>query len=172
MGPTQTMSRQAARFALMAVVLASSVAAATPWLRGARGGKGTAVPAELSTFCLPFPPEAVVSPAEAIDRRIVGTVPDMPRAFGDAAPVEYTLTQGQVVQVTVDSPRLNGNLAIHGLTGMSPIRGGGRTQFEFRSLYSGRFPVHFHGEDGSHFEIIALDIQPSTKPIAVATRFP
>jgi len=41
---------------------------------------------------------------------------------------------------------------------VSPLTVDVPTSVTFRALYSGRFPMHFHGKDGSHFEVVVFEI--------------
>jgi len=80
---------------------------------------------------------------------------------GDTAPTRATVHQRDVVRVSVASPR-DGAVTVHGLSDLQPISADGHVTFEFRAIYSGRFPVHFHGMDGSHIEIAAFEVMPAT----------
>ena len=73
---------------------------------------------------------------------------------------EYTINQGDVVEfaVTTDRP---GSVIVHGISDMLPLKVAGPTLGSFRAIYSGRFALHFHGPDGSHFELTALNVMPA-----------
>jgi hypothetical protein len=73
---------------------------------------------------------------------------------------EHTISQGEVVQfaVTTDRP---GFVIVHGLSDMLPLDVKGTTLVSFKAVYSGRFALHFHGSDGSHFELTALNVMPA-----------
>jgi hypothetical protein len=73
---------------------------------------------------------------------------------------EHTIHQGEVVQfvVTTDRP---GAVIVHGLSDMLPLDVKGTTLVAFKAAYSGRFALHFHGDDGSHFELAALNVMPA-----------
>jgi hypothetical protein len=73
---------------------------------------------------------------------------------------EHTIGQGEVVQfaVTTDRP---GFVIVHGLSDMLPLDVKGTTLVSFKAVYSGRFALHFHGSDGAHFELTALNVMPA-----------
>lgn len=110
-------------------------------------------------WCAPSPPQARADPAGAADRELDVQVPVANRAFGEAADGGLQLTQGQVVKVRVHTPR-PGGVAVHGLMETAPLAVGSETTVAFRAIYSGRFPLHFHGADGSHFEIAVFQVLP------------
>lgn len=76
---------------------------------------------------------------------------------------EHTIRQGEVVEFAVTTSR-PGFVIVHGLTDMLPLDAAGTTLVSFRAIYSGRFALHFHGEDGSHFELTALNVMPAQSP--------
>ena len=41
------------------------------------------------------------------------------------------------------------------------MKPGERATLRFRAIYSGRFPLHFHGVDGSHIGVWALNVSPT-----------
>jgi hypothetical protein len=87
------------------------------------------------------------------------TVPQStPMSFLSAT--ENTIHQGEVVQfvVTTDRP---GAVIVHGLSDMQTLDVKGTTLVSFKAVYSGRFALHFHGTDGSHFELTALNVMPA-----------
>jgi len=63
-----------------------------------------------------------------------------------------------VLEFDVQSPR-RGGLAVHGLSDLVRIERGQRVKVRLRAIYSGRFPLHFHGIDGSHFEIAVVEVR-------------
>jgi hypothetical protein len=112
-------------------------------------------------FCLPPPEAAHATPQDAANLAMsVGVSSTDPRV-GDMAPTRATVHQHDVVRVSVASPR-DGAVTVHGLSDLHPISADGHVTFEFRAIYSGRFPVHFHGMDGSHIEIAAFEVMPAT----------
>jgi hypothetical protein len=73
--------------------------------------------------------------------------------LGDAVRV----AKGAVVRVSVWSPR-RGSVAVHGLLALQPVAADGTIVAAFRTLHTGRFPLHFHGADGTHQEIAAFEV--------------
>ena len=102
---------------------------------------------------------AEVSPADRRDQHFDVAVPkDTP-----ANPIsvrEETVHQGDVVEFTVTSPR-SGAVVVHGLLEPRTVVADARVTVAFRAIYTGRFPLHFHGADGSHFEIVAVNVLPA-----------
>ena len=72
---------------------------------------------------------------------------------------EHTISQGQVVEFAVTTRRA-GFVIVHGLSDSLPLDVGGTTHVSLRAIYSGRFALHFHGDDGSHFELTSLNVMP------------
>ena len=144
----------AAVFGLASVGLA---AAFVP-TRDDRGDAATAA------FCLPAPQAALVTAADRRDERYDARVPKTNPPEGIPQAESHPVTQGDVVEFEVTSGR-PGTIAVHGFTDLQPVVVGGVATIAFRTIYSGRFPLHFHGTDGSHIEIAALEVMP---PAAVA----
>ena len=112
-------------------------------------------------FCVTTPAEAQVDAGTARDHRYAARVPDANPTVAVGA-ASYPIAQGEVVEFDVASPRL-GQVTVHGLHELETVQPGGTVKVSFRAIYSGRFPLHFHGADGSHFEIAALEVLP-TRP--------
>lgn len=71
----------------------------------------------------------------------------------------YPVAKNDVIQVEVSAPR-PGAVAVHGILEAHRVRVGGVVSVKLRAKYTGRFPLHFHGEDGSHFEVAAFEVLP------------
>jgi hypothetical protein len=113
----------------------------------------------LADLCLgsTTPVEARVSD-EAADLRLSVVVPEhAPTGPLDAK--AQTAKKGQVIAYDILS-RQTGAVAVHGLLEPVPVQAGQTIHVVFRAIYSGRFPLHFHGADGSHFEIAGMDVLP------------
>jgi predicted aspartyl protease len=117
-------------------------------------------PSELDSiarqFCVPAPLEARVSAAQAAAIELHVAVPDETPAV-NASSKSVVAHKGEVVRIAVES-NTGGAVGVHGMSDVVPIRSGQTVNLAFRLIYSGRFPVHFHGVNGSHFEILALEI--------------
>ncbi|MCE4547961.1 MULTISPECIES: hypothetical protein [Burkholderiaceae] len=113
-------------------------------------------------FCLPLPSEAKVPNDAAINNAISVEVPAVPPRFENEASRVILVKKGDVVRLDVQSP-VEGAVGVHGLSEIAPILSGSATSLTFRAIYAGRFPLHFHGVDGSHFELVALHIIDGTK---------
>ena len=113
-------------------------------------------------FCTPVPPAAVVAAAVPADHRIdvrvppVAGAPDLERD-SHATPIG----RGNVVEIRITAP-IAGAASVHGLSDLVVMRAGESATLRFRAIYSGRFPLHFHGADGSHYGVWALDITART----------
>jgi hypothetical protein len=73
---------------------------------------------------------------------------------------EHTISQGEVVEFAVTTRR-PGFVIVHGLSDPLPLNVAGTTLVSFRAIYSGRFALHFHGDDGAHFELTSLNVMPA-----------
>jgi hypothetical protein len=145
-----------------AAVLASTVAAAGfAWWFPADGRAGSAAAVMADPFCATAPADAHATPEDAANVSMNVAVPRTDPAIGEMAVASAIAAQGDVVRVSVASPR-EGGVAVHGLFDVRPIAAGGHVTIEFRAIYSGRFPIHFHGADGSHIEIAAFEVRPQS----------
>lgn len=109
-------------------------------------------------FCTPIANEARVDDKE---RSAVEMKVDVPVNPPDPARPSRTVSirQGDVVEFVLNSP-LPGAVGVHGLSDIRPVREGQTIRIKFRAVYGGRFPLHFHGIDESHYELMALEIRP------------
>lgn len=109
-------------------------------------------------FCTPVPAAAVVAEAVEADHRIDVLVPRSsmaPDLDGDSHVTR--ITRGDVVELSITAP-IAGAASVHGLSDLVLMKAGERATLRFRAIYSGRFPLHFHGADGSHDGVWALNI--------------
>lgn len=152
---------------LAGLAIASGLAVALPLIRQqAAPSDVTPTHAIGSEFCATSAPEARVRPGDKIDRRYGAAVPlDTPPPGMPSLETAHAITQGDVVQFEVASPR-SGQVAVHGLYDAQTLQVGGVVRVAFRAVYSGRFPLHFHGADGSHFEIAAVEVLPASMALA------
>lgn len=127
--------------ALAAVALREPAAAAAPW--------------DAAAFCAPVQAAAHVRSDEPADLDVRAVVPLTETAAPLGAAVR--VAKDAVVRITVWSPR-PGGVAVHGLLAPQPVGADGTVVAAFRTLHSGRFPLHFHGADGSHQEIAACEV--------------
>jgi len=127
---------------------------------GVRHGAALAVPPP--DFCIPAPDEARVPAGVGANEHFAVTVPLATPSDPLSAQV-LTARQDDVVEYKVFALR-PGAVAVHGLLDPVSVDVGGRTTVAFKAIYSGRFPLHFHGEDGSHFELAGLNVMPSARP--------
>jgi hypothetical protein len=103
------------------------------------------------------PYSAEASLGEAKHRFAVQVPRDNPLPGRGDAPV-YPLAKGDVVQLDISSPR-PGAVAIHGILETHRVRVGGVASVKVRLKYAGRFPLHFHGDDGSHIEVAVFEVR-------------
>jgi hypothetical protein len=155
----------------IALIGASGVAALSPLLHSDDHASSDAarLQALATEFCVTSPAEARAAPADKPDRLFTAQVPVDTPPMGLQSTTVYSIAKGDVVQFRVSSPR-SGLVAVHGLLDVEPVAAGGVVTVSFRAIYSGRFALHFHGIDGSHFEIAAVEVQPglTTQPQANA----
>ena len=151
-------SRALSRGAAAAVLASTVAAAAFAWWSPATGTAGSAM---ADPFCSTTPAEAHAAPEEPANVSMSVAVPLKDPAIGEMSATSAIATQGDVVRVSVASPR-EGGVAVHGLYDVRPIAADGRVTIEFRAIYSGRFPIHFHGADGSHIEIASFEVRPQS----------
>ena len=107
-------------------------------------------------FCALPPTEAQVSPEDIVNEEASVQVPSQSTTdMWKARALEVRL--GEVVKLNVSSEQA-GAAGVHGLSTIQPMHPGAPITVQFRAIYSGRFPLHFHGTDGSHFELIAVNV--------------
>ena len=104
---------------------------------------------------------AEVAATDRRDRHFDVAVPQS-NPLNAAALHEETVRQGEVIEFSVTSTR-PGAVVVHGLLEPHSVVLNGQVVVAFRAIYTGRFPLHFHGDDGSHVELIALNVMPSGK---------
>ena len=139
------------------VVLAAALLAACGEARKA----DAPVPLDLvRQFCAPAPSETLVDDGATADRHFALEVPAAPPTAEAAfLATGHALRQNDVVTLTITSP-VYGAVGIHGVTAIETVAAGQPVDLAFRAVHSGRFAVHFHGADGSHYELVALQVMP------------
>ena len=70
----------------------------------------------------------------------------------------YALGKGDVIQVEVSTAR-PGAVAVHGIMEAHRVRVGATASVKLRAKYTGRYPLHFHGDDGSHIAVAVLEVR-------------
>jgi hypothetical protein len=153
----RAMSRSVLAAALIGAGLVAGLAVAAVW------APGTQAPVDATRyaqFCTPVPAAAVAPNADASDHRIDVVVPRnivAPDLDGDAHATQ--IARGEVVEFRITAP-IEGAASVHGLSDLVLMKPGEPATLRFRAIYSGRFPLHFHGADGSHIGVWALNISP------------
>jgi hypothetical protein len=123
----------------------------------ASGSSAALTPEDVAgQYCVPVPAAAQVGPAEATTRETMVVVPGMTPAY-DAVFNSMGARKGDVVTITVRS-QTAGAVGVHGLSSIAAIHPGESIAIRFRAIYSGRFPLHFHGTDGAHFALISINV--------------
>ena len=151
---------------LSVLAVASGLAVALPLIhQQAPATAGENSGATESQFCATNAPEARVTPADKVDRHYSVDVPLETPPMGMPSAAVHSIAKGEVVQFEVVSPR-PGQVAVHGLLDAETVQIGSVVRVAFRAVYTGRFPLHFHGADGSHFEIAALEVLPQSMLMA------
>lgn len=147
--------------ATLSLMTLGSAAALVVWREPVHGSQSPGPP-PTAEFCLLAPGAAHAVPSDMAEVALDVVVP--PQTPGiDIEPRAVPARQGDVVRVAVASPR-EGGVAVHGLLDVRPVHAGQKISVEFRAIYSGRFPVHFHGDDGSHVPIAAVEVLPAELP--------
>lgn len=144
----------------VSLLLLGSAAALTIW-RGLpnRTGSTSAPTADdiARLFCAAVPTDARIGREIEVSHRANVVVPDIHPAPGsDTSSV--AARKGEAVELLVYS-RFPGAVGVHGLSDIEPIHPGEPVAVRFRAIYSGRFPLHFHGIDSSHFELLVIDVR-------------
>ena len=144
--------------ALIGAGLVAGLAIAAVW------APGTQTPvdaARYAQFCTPVPAAALAPDADPSDHRIDVLVPrDIVAPDLDGAAHATRIARGEVVEFRITAP-IEGAASVHGLSDLVLMKAGERATLRFRAIYSGRFPLHFHGADGSHIGVWALDVAPT-----------
>lgn len=141
--------------AIVGAGLVGGLAIAAVWTSESQASADAALYAQ---FCTPVPPAAVVAETVDADHRIDVQVPLVamaPDLDGDSHATQ--IDRGHVVEIRITAP-IAGAASVHGLSDLVVMKAGARATLRFRAIYSGRFPLHFHGVDGSHYGIWALNI--------------
>ena len=111
-------------------------------------------------FCVMPAFDARVGPDDMSNEQLSLRVPREAASNPLNAP-SLAVQSGNVVKLTVSSEQA-GAVGIHGLSTIEAIHPGESVVIKFRAIYSGRFPLHFHGTDGSHFELMAVNVTADT----------
>ncbi len=140
-----------------AIATSATLALARRQVTGSRDDEAAEL-APYGAFCMPPPDAALLAPSQKIDAQFVVNVPTQPPAIALLSESQdLRVAQNKAIEYVVHSTR-EGALAVHGLSELVLVRASETARVRFRAIYSGRFPLHFHGPDGSHFEISALQI--------------
>lgn len=150
---------------LCASAVAAGLAVALPLIRQR---VPTTVDENALQFCAANVAESRVIPTDKIDRHYSVDIPLETPQMGMSSVVVYSIAKGEVVQFEVASPR-PGKVVVHGLLDAEAVQVGSVVRVAFRAVYTGRFPLHFHGADDSHFEIAALEVLPKSMLIGRAS---
>ena len=108
------------------------------------------------TFCAPVASAALVPAGHAVDHELSVRVPPEPPTPGIALQ-SIVVGEGSVVSISAFS-QYAGAVGVHRLSEIAPIHSGKPVTITFRAAFTGRFPVHFHGTDGAHFEIATVEV--------------
>lgn len=111
--------------------------------------------ASICTPDIPFATEVLGEPRHRFEVKVPLQTP-LP-GQGDAP--SFAVSRGDVVQVRVDAPR-SGYVAVHGILEEHRVKVNDAIHVKLLARYSGRFPLHFHGDDGSHFEVAVFEVAP------------
>jgi hypothetical protein len=146
------------RFAMSVSLIGSIAALGVMFARPALSESGARLTADDVTrrFCAPPPTEAQVRAEDVSNEEVSVRVPSEDIAYGwNSATVAVGL--GDVVKLTVFSDQA-GAAGVHGLSTIEAIHPWEAVAIRFRAIHSGRFPLHFHGTGGSHFELMAVNV--------------
>jgi hypothetical protein len=109
--------------------------------------------ASLCTSDQPFSTELLGEPRHRFE---VGVPLRTPLPGQGEAP-SFTVSRGDILQVRVDAAR-GGHVAVHGILEEHRVKVNDAIHVKLQARYSGRFPLHFHGDDGSHFEVAVFEV--------------
>jgi hypothetical protein len=141
---------------------ASTIVGAAFFLRGRRApATGPEEEDMFAALCITAPRPAIVpdgAKAQHVFRLAVPALTPAAAAIDENQTPPLRVGKNRVIEIQISATR-KGALAVHGLTGLARVDPGTLATLRFRSIYTGRFPVHFHGVDGSHFEIAVLEIR-------------
>lgn len=143
------------RLAGTVVVLAAAVVGAAVALRAQPKPFDPA--SDLASICKsesPFSMQVLGEPRYKFEVAVPMTNP-LP-GQGDAR--THQVTRGDIVEVRIDSPRA-GFVAVHGILDEHRVGQAGSIFVKLQLKYTGRFPLHFHGADGSHFEVAVFEVE-------------
>lgn len=150
---------QRKRLVLALCIIFGAALIMTAWFLPATAKPSSVIPE--SEFCLLAPKEAHASAEDPASVDFRAAVPVIAPDFASTGMTATSARANDVVRVTVSSPHA-GQIAVHGLLDPQRVDENGSVTIQFRAIYSGRFPIHFHGDDGSHIEIAAVDVLPSS----------
>lgn len=94
-----------------------------------------------------------------IDHRLTAVIPVVNPVDPTHTTWPETVKKGDVIEYSITSSR-SGEVAVHGLMDPKIVSVGEVTRVKFRAIYSGRFPLHFHGANGSHFAVAEIHVMP------------
>lgn len=144
--------------AMLAAVLAAGLVAGLA-IAAVRTPDPAAAAGLYAQFCTPFPPAAAVDAAVAADHRIAVSVPLSVMAPDlDGNSHATRIARGDVVEFRITAP-IAGAAQVHGLSDLLVMQAREPAILRFRAIHGGRFPLHFHGADGSHYGVWALNIE-------------
>lgn len=112
-------------------------------------------------FCAPVPQAAIVPMNAAADHLIQVRVPavaPVTAILDESSGNTAFIRRGDIVEFRVDSPQ-NAAIAVHGLSDLVRVMPGKQGIVRFKAIYSGRFSLHYHGLDQSHFEVAVLEVR-------------
>jgi hypothetical protein len=123
------------------------------------GGASPFTAEDIATqFCVTRPAESQPSPDQLPSVEASIEVPE--GAPGPAfVPRVVRAKRADVLRIFVKSP-VAGAVGVHGLSEILAIHPGQTVTVTFRAIYTGRFPLHFHGVDGSHYELLSVEVPP------------
>ncbi len=84
-------------------------------------------------------------------------VPQVDPLPGQGHVPAFAVGQGDIVQVEIAAPRA-GSVTMHGVMDLHRVKVGGTVFVKLQAKYTGRFPLHFHGDDGAHIEIAVFEV--------------
>lgn len=106
-----------------------------------------------------IPPSMAVAPA--VDAAASGktfTVRIAAPGAQQEQPV-FQITENDDITIRVLSEQ-TGTVMLHGLTDSVVVARNGEALVHFKAIHTGRFPLHLHGESGSHVELAVMEILP------------
>lgn len=141
-----------------ALLIGSICAVAMALAAVKRGVSKQSIEDPFAAFCTPVPNEATVPATTNADKVFSVVVPSTNPGPEATSMTSLAIRPNEVIEFRVATPRI-GAIAVHGLSELVRLEPGTTGVVRMRAIYEGRYSLHFHGLDQSHFEIAVLEVR-------------